>query len=143
MTTIKRKRGRPRTRTKPPPVGSMKMLHPFERLPDGEITEAQKTQIVKMIRRRAAKPPVFLIAAGQVPLTTDPLPTAPQDENVAQWMEAAAQALEDGDGSRAAYYLLNALRSREMDLVSKLGELAQVGTHKLATDKKKGRRGRW
>lgn len=73
-----------------------------------------------------------------VPADRPALPAMPISPDLAAWLRAAADALEAGDGIRASYYLLHALRAREVDLVAQLLELAEIGQAKLRADKQRG-----
>lgn len=147
MTDAPRKRGRPRKAPVFAPAGSVKISFPFERLPDGNLTPDDISNVVQRIRQRAQQSPTNMVPLTRLPeqaASRAPLPagTGPS-QDMSDWLNAAAEELEHGDGGRAAYYLLQALRCRELEVAGALVELAEIGQHKLTVDKSKGRRGNW
>ena len=143
--TPKRRRGRPRLSPKPMRPGSVRILHPFVRLADGPLGPKDVATIVGMIRRRSSTTPTTPIPLLLDSATHDQEipPASPVAPELREWLEAAAESLERGDAARASYYLMHALRCREVDLLQQLAELSLIGRRKLASDKRRGRRVRW
>lgn len=125
--------------------GSVRIVHPFVRLADGPLAPTDVATIVGMIRKRSSTTPTTPIPLLLDNATHDETipPASPVDPELRQWLDAAAESLERGDAARASYYLLHALRCREVDLLQQLAELSFIGRRKLASDKRRGRRVRY
>lgn len=119
MTT--KKRGRPR---KIRPMEGKQVI-PFELLPTA-LGDGDRGAVAMWFREYLGKRPHI-----------------PRDSDLQKWLDAAADAVEQGDATRVGYYAFQAMRLRALLVYQELDKLAEIGKGKLVSDKRRGRRIQW
>jgi hypothetical protein len=150
MNGTKKRRGRPRKRPARLPPGSATVAPDgFEALPPGPLKSGDLQAVLEMIHGRMKAAPAVAVPFTQGPedfldrVALDQVAhfaPVPPSSTLTAWLEAAAAALKANDAGRVAYYLLRALKCREVELAARFAELATIGQEKLVADRRRGRR---